>query len=158
MISQGHSDAHLRLLCHIVTIADIRTARPCLFSTRGLNELCRPWACSDILHGVLVCLMSLQWRHNGRDSVSYHKSDDCLLKRLFRWRSTKTPKLRVTGLCAGNLSGTGELPAQMARNAENISIWWRRHVVKIFRKVFHGISSSWESSVLWRLQLWVTSH
>ena len=37
------------------------------------------------------------------------------------------PKLRVTGLCAGNLPGTGEFPAQMASNAENVSIWWRHH-------------------------------
>ena len=37
-------------------------------------------------------------------------------------------KLRVTGLCAGNSPGTGEFPAQMASNAENVSIWWRHHV------------------------------
>ena len=24
--------------------------------------------------------------------------------------------------------GTGEFPAQMASNAENVSIWWRHHV------------------------------
>ena len=29
-------------------------------------------------------------------------------------------------LC-GNSPGTGEFPAQMASNAENISIWWRHH-------------------------------
>ena len=36
-------------------------------------------------------------------------------------------KLRVTGLCEGNSPGTGEFPAQMASNAENVSIWWRHH-------------------------------
>ena len=36
-------------------------------------------------------------------------------------------KLRVTGLCVGNSPGTGEFPAQMASNAENVSIWWRHH-------------------------------
>ena len=35
----------------------------------------------------------------------------------------KTPKLRVTGLYAGNSSVTGEFPAQRASNAENVSIW-----------------------------------
>ena len=40
----------------------------------------------------------------------------------------KTSKLRVTGLCAGSSPGTGEFPAQMASNAENVSIWWRHHV------------------------------
>ena len=32
-------------------------------------------------------------------------------------------KLRVTGLCVGKSPGTGEFPAQMASNAENVSIW-----------------------------------
>ena len=44
---------------------------------------------------------SLLWRHNGRDSISNHQPHDCLLNRLFRRRSKKTSKLRVTGLCAG---------------------------------------------------------
>ena len=35
----------------------------------------------------------------------------------------------VTGLCEGNLPVTGELPAQRASNAENVSIWWRHHVL-----------------------------
>ena len=26
--------------------------------------------------------------------------------------------------CAGNYRGTGEFPAQLASNAENVSIWW----------------------------------
>ena len=45
---------------------------------------------------------SLQWRDNELNGVSYHQPHDCLLKRLFRRRSKKTSKLRVTGLCAGN--------------------------------------------------------
>ena len=77
---------------------------------------------------VSLCV-SLQWRHDGRDRVSNHQPHDCLLSRLFRRRSKKTSKLRVTGLCAGNSPGTGEFPAQMTSNAENVSIWWRHHVV-----------------------------
>ena len=34
----------------------------------------------------------------------------------------KTSKLRVTGLCEGISPVTGEFPAQMASNAENVSI------------------------------------
>ena len=75
--------------------------------------------------------LSLYWRHNGCDSVSNHQPDDCLLDCLFRRRSKKTSKLRVTGLCVGNWPGTGEFPAQMASNAENVSIWWRHHVIGI---------------------------
>ena len=50
-----------------------------------------------------------------------------ILKRLFRRRSKKTSKLRVTGLCVGNSPGTGDFPAQMASNAENVPVWWRHH-------------------------------
>ena len=53
---------------------------------------------------------SLHWRHNGHDSVSNHQPHDCLLNRLFRRRSKKISKLRVTGLCAGNSPETGEFP------------------------------------------------
>ena len=63
---------------------------------------------------------ALQWRHNGRDSVSNHQHHHCLLSHLFKRRSKKTSKLRVTGLCAGNSPVTGEFPAQRASNAENI--------------------------------------
>ena len=70
---------------------------------------------------------TLQWRHNGDDSVSNHQPHDCLLNCLFRCRSKKTSKLRVTGLCVGNSPLAGEFPAQMASYAENVSIWWRHH-------------------------------
>ena len=60
---------------------------------------------------------SLQSRHNERDGVSNHQPHDCLRNRLFRRRSKKTAKLRVTGLCAGNSPVTGEFPAQMASKA-----------------------------------------
>ena len=75
-----------------------------------------------------LSVLSLHWRHNELDGVSDHQSHDCLLTRLFRHRSKKTPKLRVTGLCEGNSPGTGEFPAQKASKAENVSIWWRHHV------------------------------
>ena len=69
----------------------------------------------------------LPWRHNGLDGVSNHQPHLCLLSRLFGRTSKKTSKLRVTGLCTGNSPGTGEFPAKMASNAENVFIWWRHH-------------------------------
>ena len=75
-------------------------------------------------------ILALQWRHNGCDSVSNHQPYDCLLNRLLRRRSKKTSKLRVTGLCAGNLPVTIELPLQMTSNTENVSIWWRHHAAR----------------------------
>ena len=77
--------------------------------------------------------ISSQWRHNGCESISNHQPHDCLLNRLFRHRSKITSKLRVTGLCVGNSPGTGEFPAQMASNAENVSIWWRHHVITVHK-------------------------
>ena len=79
---------------------------------------------------------TLQWRHNGRDGVSNHQPHDCLLNRIFRRSSKKTSKLRDTGLCAGNSPMTGEFPAQMASNAENVSIWWRHQEINaLYRSV-----------------------
>ena len=84
----------------------------------------QPQQSNNLLH------LSLQWRHNGRDSVSNHQPHDIFLNRLFRHRSKKTSKLRVTGLCAGNSPEADDFPAQMASNAENVSIWWRHHVMR----------------------------
>ena len=78
---------------------------------------------APLLHQISMCKYMwspLLWRHNGRGSVSNHQPHHCLLNRLFRRRSKKTSKLRVTG-------GAGEFPAQIARNAENVSNWWRHH-------------------------------
>ena len=79
-----------------------------------------------------ILRIPLQWRHNGHDSVSNHQPHDCLLNGLSRRRSKKTSKLRVTGLCAGNSPGTGEFPAQMASDAENVFIWWHHHAYGMF--------------------------
>ena len=73
---------------------------------------------------------SLQWRHNESDGFSNRQPHHCLLNRLFGRTSKKTSKIRVTGLCAGNSPETGEFPAQMASNAENVSIWWRHHGIE----------------------------
>ena len=72
-------------------------------------------------------LVTLQWRHNERDGVSNRQPRDCLLNGVFRRKSKRTSKLRVTGLCAGISPVTGEFPAQMASNAGNVFIWWRHH-------------------------------
>ena len=62
-----------------------------------------------------------------RDGVSNQRRLGCLLNRLFRRRSNKIAKPRVTGLCEGNSPVTGEFPSQRASNPENVSIWWRHH-------------------------------
>ena len=76
---------------------------------------------------------SLQWRHNDHDGVSNHQPRECLLNCLFRGRSKKTSKSRAIGLCAGNSPVTDEFPTQRASNAENVSIWWRNHIMTSLR-------------------------
>ena len=65
-------------------------------------------------HSIYRCRMrhALRWRHIGRDSISNHQPHDCLLNGLFRRRSKKTSKLRVTGLCEGNPPATGGFPSK----------------------------------------------
>ena len=58
-------------------------------------------------------LIPLQLRHHEHDGVSNRRRLDCSLNRSSRRRSNKTAKLRTSLTKAGN--------------AENVSIWWRRH-------------------------------
>ena len=81
-------------------------------------------------------------RHNGHNGVSNHQPHHFSLNRLFRRRSKKTSKLRVTGLCEGNSPVTGEFPAQMASNAENVSIGWRHHGMHSFVDSWHMIDTA----------------
>ena len=80
------------------------------------------------------------------DGVSNHQPHDCLLNRLFGRRSKKASKLRITGLCVGTSPGTCEIPAQIASNAKNVSIWWRHHgiltiITLLYLKCFRRIIS-----------------
>ena len=67
-----------------------------------------------------------------------------------RRRSKKTLKVRVTGLYEGNSSVTGEFHAQMASNAENVSIWWRHHVKSLLlwwvlvKSIIHPIPETYD--------------
>ena len=92
----------------------------CLTSCSGWQQWKYQSSASVSLYDVL------QWRHNWCDSVSKHQPHDCFLSRLFRHRSKKTSKAPRHWPCAGNSPEAGEFPAQMASNAENVSIW-RRH-------------------------------
>ena len=50
---------------------------------------------------------TLQRRYMERDGVSNPQPHDCLLSRIFKHRSNKTLKLRITSLCDGNSPVTG---------------------------------------------------
>ena len=65
-------------------------------------------------------------------------------------RSKKTSKLRATGLCLGNSPGADEFLAQMASNAENVSIWWRHHDIDDYMILL----VKWEEGNVYITQLW----
>ena len=77
-----------------------------------------------------IILTTLRWRHNDHAGVSNHRPHGCLLNRLFRRRSKKTSKLRVTGLCVGNSPGPVNSPHKgpVTRNMfpfdDVIMIWY----------------------------------
>ena len=89
------------------------------FLSRTYHCVGRTQSVYSWVEGLRNICTALQWRHNGRDGVSNH--------RLFRHRSKKTSKLRVTGLCVGNSPVTGEFPAQRVSESENVSTWWCHH-------------------------------
>ena len=70
-----------------------------------------------------VLVSALQWRHNQHDGVSNYSSVTICFTQPFIQAQT----LRVFGLCEGNSPATGEVPAQRASNAQNVSIWRRHH-------------------------------
>ena len=114
------------VLDHVVT-----HTRPFMISRHKQEPVLRWWCIYGDGSGVSVVVeIPLQWRHNGRDGVSNQRHPDCLLNRLFRHRSTKTSKLRVTGLCEGNSPVTGGLPSQRASNVamcpfDDVMMRWR---------------------------------
>ena len=94
-----------KLCLHPYLVVPLISARVTLISTE-FQPIVRPSYCLSLNNWVAIIWtndeQALQWRHNGRGSVSNHQPHDCLLNRLFRRRSKKTSKLRVTGLCAGD--------------------------------------------------------
>ena len=89
-----------------------------------------------------IIIQTLLWRHNGRVNVLNHQPLHCLLNHSFRRRTNKTSMLRVTGLYAGKSPVSDEFPAQMASDAENVSIWWRHHDIVIIydKRILQGSS------------------
>ena len=75
----------------------------------------------------ITCITYLHYNDVIMSAISNHRRLDGSLNRLFRHRSRTTSKLRVTGLCKGNSTVTGDFPSQRASNAENVSIWLRHH-------------------------------
>ena len=99
-----------------------------------------PWHCSqqskyhtnaDFEEAECRVTAEIQWCYDEHDGFSNHRCLDCVLIRLFRCRSTKTSKLRITGLCEGNSPVAFGFLSQRASNVENVSIRLR-HVNRCY--------------------------
>ena len=93
---------------------------------------------------------TLQRLHNGCNGISNHQPHHCLLNHIFKRRSKKASKLRITGLCEGNWLVTSQFPAHMAINTENVSIWQCRYV----NYYLHLKISFYENKYRWIFLFW----
>ena len=87
------------------------------------HQILRIFLCCDLVHycdGILGAMAS-----------QITSLTICLLNRLLRRRPKKNIKAPRHWPLWGEFTGTGELPAQKASNAENISIWWRHHGLSV---------------------------
>ena len=114
-ISSLHKGHIMMLWCFLVRSCQVLSAwTSCWTSSWIIRSLIPHGAHMTLLQWLFyhesTKRLALQWRHNGCDGVSNHQPHDCLLNGLFRRRSRKTSKLRVTGRCAGNSPVTGEFP------------------------------------------------
>ena len=86
---------------------------PCPNLTAGLVNVWQQKLYDDVIMGAMVSQIT-------RLTIVYST--------VYLGSDKKNPsKFRVTDLCAGNWPVTGDIPSQMASNAENVSIWWRHH-------------------------------
>ena len=104
-------------------------------------------------------MLCFQWLHCS--GVSNHQHLDCLFSLLSRHTSKKISNLRVTGLCEGDPPVTGRFPSQRAANAENISIWWRHHVIyvqpwSLLCYLQHCLKFNQVITTLWIQQPWAS--
>ena len=101
--------------------------------------------------------LTLQRRHNERDSLSNHRRLDYLLNRLLRHRSKIASTLRVTGLCEGNSPVTVEFPVQRAGNAFDDVFMTHSGRDSILQTTFSNSFSGMKSAVFYFLFHWKLS-
>ena len=129
-VPEVRAGCHQHEHCDDVTIPQ-RTTSTCTGSTHyvWIQYQCEPCKCyKDHYTDVIMCAIASQITSLTIVYSTVYSGS----------RSKKTSKPRFTGLCEGNSPGTDEFPAQMANNAENISIWWRHHAVfQVWRFSFY---------------------
>ena len=82
----------------------------------------------------------LHWRQNGCDASQITSLTIVYSTVYSGTDQRKKSKLWITGLCARNSPVTGEFPAQMASNTENVSIWWCHHASIFVSGIYQNTS------------------
>ena len=130
-----------------ITASNMHTTLVCIVFFLSWYSFGLFW-CGIYIHSLPICFTGSGAPSHYSDvtmttMVSRIQPHGWLLNRLFRRRSKKTSKLRVTGLCAGNSPVTGAFPAQRASDTENNSIWWRHKnmVAPVMQKGMYKTSS-----------------
>ena len=102
--SHWGSPHNIRVHFHNPTFLALRRYESCTLSQWALIQTYVPHK----FQSHLPSQNTLEWRHNGLDSVSNHQPHDCLL-------NIEAPRHWPLW---GDFTGDGEFPAQMASNAE----------------------------------------
>ena len=118
-----HFDGRERMIAMISirgNTCESLTAKHAIFAVTLFDQKIRLPYLSPALQRVVIRL----WQCSALDDLSHWGRDkmtaisQTIFSNWFYWMKTSKP--RFTGICAGNSPMTGEFPAQMASNAENV--------------------------------------
>ena len=83
------------------------------------------WHTWKWLRNTIVCHLTLWWRHNERDGVSYNQTQDCLLK-----KSGADQRKYQSSASLAFVRGIHRWPVNSPRKGPvTQKIWWRHHDV-----------------------------
>ena len=135
----------IRLIHLLVGVAGNFLSKQCSIVERRDPEICERRTTDYPLH----------WRHNDHYGVSNHQPHGCLLSGLFRRRSNKTSKFRVTGLCVGNSPGPVNSPHKGPVTRKMFSF---DDVIMLWTALWLALSSNAVSDEKWETDLFMTSY
>ena len=120
------------------------------------------WAGDLTCHRTHYDVMVMTLTSYDHDGVSNHQPQGCLLNRLFRRRSRKTSKLRVTGLCVENSPGPvnslhkGPVTRKMFP-FDDVIMCTNKISCNIFPHYWGSVAFTWEifHNIAWAIILYV---
>ena len=121
-----------------------------------MTFVCHPLYENGHLHGVIAYGITRNIYYSDTImGVSNHHPHHCLLNRLFNHRTKEKQSSASLAFVRGILRSPVNFPKKMASNSENVSFWWRQHVIrglpiKIFTVELRYITSQIKP---WKLSL-----